>query len=166
MAENLGNGLPDEGQSPEPGHRMAAEGMPFPWRWNGGMISTNLEGIWGMSVELVWQSLSFANGLGDIGSDSRFQTATGIITAKVRFGSRLCENDYKTSRATKRRGLLDRFSGFGDLRGRNGSTGREVNSERRSVPIWAQTKPTRAYAALIAAISGAIPMMLMTRLRL
>jgi len=30
---------------------MAAEGMPFPWRWNGGTISTNLDVIWGMSVE-------------------------------------------------------------------------------------------------------------------
>ena len=49
MAENPGNGLPDEDQSPESSHRMAAEGMPFPWRWNGGMISMNLKGIWGMS---------------------------------------------------------------------------------------------------------------------
>ncbi len=55
MAENSGNGLPDEGQSPEPGHRMAAEGMPFPWRWNGGMNSTNLEGIWGMSVKTMYE---------------------------------------------------------------------------------------------------------------
>ncbi len=30
---------------------MAAEGMPFPWRWDGGTISTNLDVIWGMSVE-------------------------------------------------------------------------------------------------------------------
>jgi len=29
---------------------MAAEGMPFPWRGNGGTISTNLDGIWGISV--------------------------------------------------------------------------------------------------------------------
>ncbi len=29
---------------------MAAEGMPFPWRWNGGTISTVLDVIWGMSV--------------------------------------------------------------------------------------------------------------------
>ena len=32
---------------------MAAEGMPFPWRWDGGTISTNLDGIWGMSVEMI-----------------------------------------------------------------------------------------------------------------
>ena len=43
------NGLPDEGQSPKPGHRMAEEGIPFPWRWNGGTNSTVLDGIWGMS---------------------------------------------------------------------------------------------------------------------
>ena len=29
---------------------MAAEGMPFPWRWTSGTISTNLDIIWGMSV--------------------------------------------------------------------------------------------------------------------
>ena len=35
---------------------MAAEGMPFPWRWDDGMISTNLDCIWGMSVEGRWLS--------------------------------------------------------------------------------------------------------------
>jgi len=29
---------------------MAAEGMQFSWRWNGGTISTVLDGIWGMSA--------------------------------------------------------------------------------------------------------------------
>ena len=29
---------------------MAVEGMPFPWRWNGGPISLNLLVIWEMSV--------------------------------------------------------------------------------------------------------------------
>ena len=53
MAENSRNGPPDEGQSPESGHRMAAEGMPFPWRWNGGTISTDLDVIWGMSVGIA-----------------------------------------------------------------------------------------------------------------
>ena len=33
---------------------MAAKGIPFPWRWGGGKISTNLDGIWGMSVERDW----------------------------------------------------------------------------------------------------------------
>jgi hypothetical protein len=28
---------------------MAAEGMQFSWRWNGGTISLNLEDIWEMS---------------------------------------------------------------------------------------------------------------------
>jgi hypothetical protein len=45
------DGLPDEGKSPKSGHRMAAEGLPFPWRWDGGTISLNLEVIWGMSVK-------------------------------------------------------------------------------------------------------------------
>ena len=43
------NGLPSAGRSPRSGHRMAAEGMQFPRRWYGGMISANLEGIWVMS---------------------------------------------------------------------------------------------------------------------
>jgi hypothetical protein len=30
------------GQSPKSGHWIAAEGMQFPWRWNGGTISVNL----------------------------------------------------------------------------------------------------------------------------
>ncbi len=34
-----------------PGHRMAAEGMPLPWRWNGSTISLNLGVIWEMSGE-------------------------------------------------------------------------------------------------------------------
>jgi len=45
------NGLPDEGQSSKPGHRMAAEGMPFSRRWNGGTISLNLDVIWEISDE-------------------------------------------------------------------------------------------------------------------
>ena len=32
-------------QSPQ--HRMTAEGMQFPWQWNGGTISPNLGVIWG-----------------------------------------------------------------------------------------------------------------------
>ncbi len=44
------NGRPNEARSPKSGHRMAAQGMPFPWRWNGGTISSNLWVIWGMLV--------------------------------------------------------------------------------------------------------------------
>ncbi len=43
------HGLPNEGRSPKSGHRMAAEGMEFSWRWDGGTISLNLRVIWGMS---------------------------------------------------------------------------------------------------------------------
>ena len=50
MAENSGNGLPDEGQSPESGHRMAAEGMPFPW-----------------AVERRYEFYEFGGHLGNVG---------------------------------------------------------------------------------------------------
>ena len=36
---------------------MAAEGMPFPWWWNGGTISTVLDDIWGMSVDMKFMVL-------------------------------------------------------------------------------------------------------------
>ncbi len=30
--------------------------MQFPWRWDGGTISTNLDGIWGMSTGMpIWR---------------------------------------------------------------------------------------------------------------
>ena len=32
---------------------MTAKGMPFPWRANGGTISTNFDVIWGMSDQLL-----------------------------------------------------------------------------------------------------------------
>jgi hypothetical protein len=40
---------------------MAAEGMPFPWWWYGGMIPANLEVIWEMSVNIrrIYPFLSF-----------------------------------------------------------------------------------------------------------
>ncbi len=52
MAENLGKYLPNEGRSPKSGHRMAAEGMQFSWRWNGSTISLNLRVIWEMSAKI------------------------------------------------------------------------------------------------------------------
>jgi len=45
--------LPYEGLSPKSGHRMVEEGMQFPWRWNGGTISLNLEVIWKMSLKNI-----------------------------------------------------------------------------------------------------------------
>ncbi len=33
------------------GHRVAAEMIPFHRQWHGGMISANLEAIWGMSAQ-------------------------------------------------------------------------------------------------------------------
>ena len=38
------------GRLPKSCHRMAANGIPFPWWWDDGTISTNLDVIWGMSV--------------------------------------------------------------------------------------------------------------------
>jgi len=32
---------------------MAAEGVPFPWWWNGGRISTVLDVIWEMSAQMA-----------------------------------------------------------------------------------------------------------------
>ena len=32
---------------------MAAKRMRFPWRWTSGTISTNMDVIWGMSVEML-----------------------------------------------------------------------------------------------------------------
>ncbi len=66
------NGLPDEGQSPKPGHRMAEEGIPFPWRWYGGTISTNLDVIWGMSVESYIGKFSLRNTCSEGGHDEIF----------------------------------------------------------------------------------------------
>jgi hypothetical protein len=49
MAENLGKLPFKRGQTLISGHGMAAEGIEFPRRWDGGMICTNLDGIWEMS---------------------------------------------------------------------------------------------------------------------
>ena len=53
--KNWPNGLPTEGRSPRSGHRMAAEGMPFPWRGNGGTISTNwvVSGVYRLRIGLA-----------------------------------------------------------------------------------------------------------------
>ncbi len=33
--------------------RVVGQGMQFPWRWDDGTISTNLDFIWGMLVQKV-----------------------------------------------------------------------------------------------------------------
>ena len=53
MAENLGKWPSGHRKTEKSGHRMAAEGIQFPWRWYGGTISTNLDVIWGMSVDIA-----------------------------------------------------------------------------------------------------------------
>ncbi len=71
------NSLPNEGRSPISGHRMAAEGMQFPWRWNGGTISMSLEGIWAKTniQNVIGQGLADAAAAG---RDYAAQTEEGV----------------------------------------------------------------------------------------
>ena len=41
---------------------MAAEGMQFSWRWNGGTFFPNLDVIWGMSTHVVIRGISVQGG--------------------------------------------------------------------------------------------------------
>ena len=50
------SGLPNESRSPNLGHRMAAKRVQRPWRWDSGMIFTNMSGIWEMSVNVTMPS--------------------------------------------------------------------------------------------------------------
>ncbi len=45
------SGVPNESRSPNSGYRMAAKRVQPPLRWDCGMISTNVSGIWEMSVQ-------------------------------------------------------------------------------------------------------------------
>ena len=88
MAENWANGVPDEGRSPKSRHRMAAEGIQFPWRGNGSTISTDLDGIWGMSgnsknVRDQDTCLGYAMGVSDIMDGLQ-------ATGKSYFGHKTC----------------------------------------------------------------------------
>ncbi len=60
---------------------MAAEGMQFPWRWNGGTISTNLEGIWAKTniQNVIGQGLADAAAAG---RDCAAQTEEGVRAAR------------------------------------------------------------------------------------
>ena len=51
MAENMGKWASGNRKIAKSGYRVAAEMVPFPRRWHGGMISANKEAIWGMSVQ-------------------------------------------------------------------------------------------------------------------
>ena len=53
MAENMGKWASGNRKIAKSGHRVAAEMIPFPRRWHGGMISANPEAIWGMSDEAM-----------------------------------------------------------------------------------------------------------------
>ena len=60
---------------------MAVEGMQFPWRWNGGTISTNLEGIWAKTniQNVIGQGLADAAAAG---RDYAAQTEEGVRAAR------------------------------------------------------------------------------------
>ena len=53
MAENLDKWPSKRGPISKIRPSDAAEGMQFPWRWNGGTISPNLGVIWEMSVHIT-----------------------------------------------------------------------------------------------------------------
>ena len=52
MMEYMGKWPAGHGKTEKSGHRLAAEQTLFPRRWYGGIISTNLEVIWEMSVHI------------------------------------------------------------------------------------------------------------------
>ena len=52
MAEKLGKWSSNRGLISKIRPSDGCKGMPFPWRGNGGTISTNLDVIWGMSVDI------------------------------------------------------------------------------------------------------------------
>ncbi len=52
------------------GHRMAAKGIQFPWRWDGGTISTVLNAIWGMSDEKKAGGASKGSVIGEVRRDA------------------------------------------------------------------------------------------------
>ena len=49
MAENMGKWASGNRKIAKSGHRVAAEMVPFPRRWHGGMISANQGAIWANS---------------------------------------------------------------------------------------------------------------------
>ncbi len=55
---------------------MAAEGMPFSWRWNGGTISTVLDVIWGMSDKMRTPAASW---LAPVQSPHRGRTTLSVV---------------------------------------------------------------------------------------
>ena len=60
------NGLPNVVSPPKSGHRRAAEGMEFPWRWNVGTIAMDLKVIWEMSVEMKFSAPFRRRGLNPV----------------------------------------------------------------------------------------------------
>ncbi len=60
---------------------MTAEGMQFPWRWNGGTISPNLGVIWEMSVHIT-KSVRFSPIKGQI---VIYRSSLGRIRLEIPF---------------------------------------------------------------------------------
>ncbi len=60
---------------------MAAKGIQFPWRWDGGIISANLAGIWAKTKvqNVIGQGLADAAAAG---RDYAAQTGEGVRAAR------------------------------------------------------------------------------------
>ncbi len=60
---------------------MAAKGIQFPWRWDGGTVSTNLEGIWAKTKiqNVIGQGLADAAAAG---RNYAAQTGEGVRAAR------------------------------------------------------------------------------------
>ena len=52
MVENIAKCPSERGQTAKVRSSEGCEGMEFPWRWINGTIFTNLDVIWGMSVQV------------------------------------------------------------------------------------------------------------------
>ena len=65
---------------------MAAKGIHFPWLWDGGTISTNLDGIWGMSENMAFEECQLEQILvtGSIQLDCLLAAAAGAAGNRVR----------------------------------------------------------------------------------
>ncbi len=61
---------------------MAAEGMPFPWRWNGDTILLNLGVIWEMSDKRLWTTVDGPNLPFGLATDFAVAAAEAAIGAR------------------------------------------------------------------------------------
>ena len=110
---------------------MAAKGIQFPWRWDGGTISTNLDVIWGMSDEVSARGTQMAGAMrflipflclvtggcfippaltiANFAADTMIYLATGKGTADHAL-SGLTKGDCRMSRMTKGKPICRRVA--------------------------------------------------------